>query len=247
MPKLHEIIAVGVGKKGEVEKAITDSYHILQKSDLFDAVQKTYRPAFEDGEKLPAEKKNAQQNLATLVKDVCGKWTSLFDITLTMDAGNQLARGDIEVDGGLVIKDVPVPTLLFLEKQLENMKAFVEKLPVPDPAEVWKADATQGLLATEPTETFRTKKVQKPVVLYPATPEHPAQTQLLQEDVVAGYWTTIKYTSRMPAELKSAMLNRVSTLLDAVKVARERANATQVEKKAMGAVLVEFVFGGMAK
>ena len=153
MPKLHEIIAVGVGKKGEVEKAITDSYHLLQKGELFDGVQKTYRPAFEDGEKLPAEKKNAQHKLPAVVKGVCDKFVGLFDITLTMDAGNQLAKGDIVVEGGPTIKDVPVPTLLFLEKQLENMKAVVDKLPVPDPSEVWKADPTQGMLATEPAET----------------------------------------------------------------------------------------------
>ena len=142
------------------------------------------------------------------------------------DAGNQIAKADIEVDGVVLAKDVPVPTLLFLEKQFGDVKAFLEKIPVPDPAERWAHDSSSGLLATEPVKTGRTKKVQKPIVLFPATEQHPAQTQLITEDVLAGYWTTIRYTHRVSADKKSAALGRVGKLLDAVKVARERANST---------------------
>jgi hypothetical protein len=247
VPKLHEIIAVGTGKKGEVEKAITESYHIIQKPELFDSVHRTYRAAEDGGEQLPPERKNAQHTLGNLIQSVCERWAGLFDITLTMDAGNQIAKADIIVEDGPTIKDVPVPTLLFLEKQLDNMKAFIEKLPIPDPAEVWKPDANSGMLSTEPTETSRTKKVQKPLVLFPATDKHPAQTQLITEDVVAGFWKTIKYTSRVSTDLKSAMLGRVDKLRDAVKTARERANSVEVNKKRMGADLVSFVFGSAVK
>lgn len=247
MPKLHEVLAVGLGKKAEAEKAVTDSYHVIQKADLFDGVRKTYRPAAEDGERLPAEAKNIQHRLPDLIRAVCDKWVGLFDVTLTMDAGNQIARADVVCEGMPTLKNVPVPTLLFLEKQLDNVRAFVDKLPTPDPAEVWVRDANQNMLATAPTETYRTKKTPKVLVKYPATPEHPAQTEMVQEDVVAGYWTTIKYTTRVPADAKAAMLVRVDRLRDAVKVARERANAAEVERRTMGAELIGFVFGDAGK
>lgn len=52
-PKLCEVIAVASGKKGDVEKAVTEIYHKFQKPDLFDGLQRTYRPRTDDGESLP--------------------------------------------------------------------------------------------------------------------------------------------------------------------------------------------------
>ena len=243
MPKLHEIVAVVTGKKGEVERAVTDAYHVLQKGDLFDEIVKTYAPAEENGEALPAERKIAQRDLKAVIAETAARWSDLFDITLTMDAGNQLAKGDIVVDGVTLLAGVPVPTLLFLQKQLENVKAFVDKLPTPDPAEVWRIDPNQSKLAAEPTRTFRTKKVQKPIVIVPATEQDPAQVTVLTEDVVAGYWTTAKYTTRMAAAEKATIAARAEALLDAVKVAREQANAQEVTRRAMGPALLGYVFG----
>lgn len=245
MPKQHELVAILSGKKAEVQKFVTDGYHNLQKGDLFDGLRRTYQPVDEGGELLPPESKNPQLVLAKVVDDARDKWRALFDITLMVDLGNQIAKADVEVDGKVVARDVPVPTLLFLEKQLADVKAFVEKLPTPDPAERWTQDANTGMLSTEPTKTGRTKKVQKPIVLFPATPEHPAQTQLITEDVLAGYWTTIKYTNRVAADKKAVALDRVGRLLDAVKTAREKANTADVPKREVGAAVLGFVFDAL--
>lgn len=242
MSKLHEIVAVATGKKAEAQKLVTDAYHTLQKPDVFDGLRKTYRPIDEGGEMLPPESKNPQANLGKIVEGAKEKWRELFDLTFQLDVGNQIAKADVEVDGKVLAKDLPVPTLLFLEKQLTDVRLFLEKLPIPDPAERWTPNANTGGLSTEPIQTGRTKKVQKALVLYPATEQHPAQTQLVTEDVLAGYWTTIKYTDRVQADKKSEAMARVSRLIDAVKVARERANATEVTKREMGGALLDFVF-----
>jgi hypothetical protein len=242
-PKLCEIIAVVSGKKGEVEKAVTEKYHLFQKGDLFDGISRSYRPRQEGGEALPSEQKQPQLRAKDLAADAVGRWTELFDLTLTLDHGNAVARGEITIGDNVIAIDVPVPTLLFLEKQLENVKAFLSKLPVPDPAEVWTYDGQQDMLATGGRETARTKKTQKPLVLFPATKEHPAQTQLITEDELAGYWTQTLFTTRIPAQVKNEMLERVGKLLDAVKTARERANASEVDKKRIGGALLNYVFG----
>ncbi len=248
MPKQHEILAVGLGKKAEAERVMTDAYHLIKKEELFDGFRKTYRPLDEvTGEKLASEVKNAQHRLPEVVSTVAKKLVELFDVTLTMDVGNQIAKAAVDVEGGPKFADIPVPTLLFLEKQLENLKTFVQTLPTPDAAEVWHQDVNQGLLATHPTDSHRTKKTQRAIVRYPATVEHPAQTEMISEDVLAGYWTTIKYTSRVPANVKAKMLERVVQLQDAVKVARERANSVEVTRRKVGDDMLAFVFGDYLK
>jgi hypothetical protein len=243
MPKLNEIIAIASGRKGDVQKAVTDAYHKIQKEGLFDGLSRSYKPRTEDGERLPPEQKFPQLRVRDLIADASARWADLFDVTLTLDQGNCLAKADIVVDEQVLAKDVPVTTLLFLEKQLAEVRTFVGKLPVPDPSERWHYDSGQDALATEPSQTARTKKVQKPIVLYDATEHHPAQTQLITEDVIVGDWTQILYTARVPAQEKNAMLERVDKLQDAVKIARERANGIEVQKKKCGEALLGFVFG----
>jgi hypothetical protein len=108
-----------------------------------------------------------------LIKDATDAWTGLFDITLTQDHGNCRARADVTVDGTVIVRDVPVTTLLFLEKQLHEVATFVSKLPVPDPAHKWKYDQRLDCLATPPTQTVRTKKMPRAFVKYEATKEQP--------------------------------------------------------------------------
>ena len=244
MPKLCELVAVFSGKKAETEAFVTNIYHRVQKGDLYDGMRKTYAPVDEGGEVLPPESKNAQANLKADITSAVNRWAELIDLTASVDAGNQLAKADIVVGEKVLAKDVPVPTLLFLEKQLTSVKTFVEKIPVPDPSERWTYDPNTSQLTTEPRKTSRTKKQQRPLVMYDATPEHPAQTQLVTEDVLAGYWTTTHFTTRLPADDKAEMLARVETLLDAVKTAKERANSTAVTNKVIGAELLNFVFAG---
>lgn len=245
MSKLHEIIAVASGKKGEVEKEITEVYKQIQKPDLFDGIQRTYRPIAEDGEKLPAERKNVQLKTDAVIAEVVQKWTDLFDVTLTLDAGNQIAKGDVTVNGGAaIIEGVPVPTLLFLEKHLKDVKTFIEKLPTPDPSEQWVHDPNSGSLVTPPVDTARTKKSARAIVKYPATEQHPAQTEMIVEDILAGYWTTVKQTTKISADKKEAMLRRASAMIDAVKTARERANSVEVEQRKMGSAVLSYIFGG---
>jgi hypothetical protein len=246
-PKLNEIIAITTGRKGEVQKAVTAVYHQVQKEALFDGLARSYRPRTEDGEKLPPENKAIQLRAKEVIAQVNAAWRDLFDVTLTLDVGNCRARADVVVDDQVLVKDVPVTTLLFLEKQLGEVATFIAKLPTPDPAEVWHFDGQHDCLATEPFQSARTKKVQKPIVLYDATEEHPAQTQLITEDVIVGDWTQILFTARLPAQERNAMVERVRKLLDAVKVARERANGIEVDKQKCGEALLGYVFGAFAR
>lgn len=244
-PKLCEIIAVASGKKGEAQKAVTDLYHKLQKADLFDGLHRSYKPRSDDGEKLPPESKHPQLKVADCIAEAVAGWSDLFDVTLTLDSGNCLARGTVEA-GAAKFTDLPVTTLLFLEKQLADVKTFVSKLPTLDPASTWTADPATDSYRTEPHSTARTKKVQKAIVLYDATDKHPAQTQLITEDVIAGDWTQVNYSTRLSAREKNEMLARVEELITGVKTARERANGIEVDKRQIGRDMLRHVFGKYA-
>src|SRR6185295_19181249 len=107
---------------------------------------------------------------------------------------NCFAKADVIVDGTVVLSDVPVTTLLFLERKLVDLHTFIVKLPVLDPAERWSYSPDVGAYASAPSETIRSKKVMRNWVRAEATEKHPAQVDVYNEDVPEGTWTTVKYS-----------------------------------------------------
>lgn len=244
MPKLNQINALVTGRKSDTEKTVTEIYKLLQKDGLFDGRNRTYKPHDEEnGERLPSEVQRVQQKATDLIAQATTKWTELFDLTLTQDTANQSAKADVTVDGKVILKDVPVTTLLFLEKQLNDVETFVSKLPTPDPSEEWEFDPNTDQLKTRPMTTMRTKKVPRNHVKAEATKEHPAQVEVYYEDIQVGTWTQILYTGRVSAQERNGMLQRVKKLKDAVKLAREQANLLDVQERKIGSDVFRFVFG----
>lgn len=242
MAKLNQIIAVTTGKKSRAVKEFTELHKELQKHELLLGISRTYQPIEENGEQLPPESKQVQVKVSDKLKQAREVLSDLFDVVLTQDAANCEAKADIVVEGRTIAKDVPVTHLLFIEKQLTDLHTFIEKLPTLDTAEEWTFDKNKDFYATAPTRTVRTKKVSKPVVLHPPTKEHPAQTQLVQEDVTVGYWATVKFSGAIPAKDRNEMLARVNRLSEAVKFARELANGIEVKDRKIAKPLFDYLF-----
>ena len=243
MPKLNQINAIVTSRKGEAEKTVTEMYKLIQKEQLFAGRERTYRPLDEiNGQKLPPESQKVQQCADELIKQAVAKWTELWNLVLTQDTGNQHAKADIIVDGKAIMSNVPVTTLLFLDKQVNDLETFVNKLPTPDPAEEWSHDPNSGLLRSKATESIRTSKEPTVVVKYAATKEHPAQTELIYKDVAVGTWTQILYSGSIQADKKNAVLARIKKLQDAIKIAREQANLHEVDRQKAGEPLMAYVF-----
>ena len=243
MPKLNQINALVTGRKTEAEKAVTDIYKILQHPNLFEGMKRTYSPFDEDqGEKLPPEETKVQQRVGQLVSQAQIKWSDLWNLTATQDAGNQLAKADIVIDNVKILADVPVTTLLFLEKQVKDLEAFIAKLPTPAIDETWTYDSAIGMLRSNPSGSNRTKKVPQAFQKAPATDKHPAQVEFFYEDVAVGRWDTVKFSGAMPADRKQFRLDRVHQLRDAIKVAREEANSIEVKPVKIADAIFHFVF-----
>jgi hypothetical protein len=243
MPKLNQIIAIAAGKKSQAHKAITEAYQNLQKTGQLEGISRTYKPKDDEGEQLPPEKKLVQFTVRDSIRGVVATLTELFDVVATQDFANCQARAKVAVDNVTVLKDVPVTTLLFLEKQLVDLHTFVEKLPTLDPGEAWSYNPDVDHYASESYQTTKTKKVLKNHVKAEATKEHPAQVETYTEDVIVGYWTTVKFSGAIPARERNEILDRVRKLQEAVKSAREEANGMEVELKKIGSAVWQYVFG----
>ncbi|HEX5083417.1 MAG TPA: hypothetical protein VFY40_15335 [Blastocatellia bacterium] len=241
MPKLNQIVAIEKGVKSRVYGEITEMHKLSQKPDLFSGFSKQYRKKDEDGEDYPPEQKRVQILANEQLSNAARLLTELFDVTATKDWANCRAVADVEVDGNVLIAGAPVPYLLFLEKQISDLHTLVEELPTLDEADDWVKHDGAGFYKTTPIATHRTRKVQRPIVLYDATKEHPAQTQLIVEDVVVGYWDTVKHSGALPAPRKKELLGRIEKLSQAVKFAREKANATDAEMVSVGKPIFDYL------
>lgn len=244
MQKLNQVIAVSKSVKTRVNKTVDEIYKQVQKPALFDGFSKTYQPLDEDGDVFPPEQRRVQMVAKDVIAQIADAMGELFDVEATKDNANCNAKSDVMVDGEVVLKQVPVTHLLFLEKQLTDFHTIVGKIPALDSADDWRMDSSSSLYRTEPSKTTKTKKVPKPIVLYPATPEHPAQTQMVAEDINIGHWENTKFSGAMPEPQKKALLSRIEKLRTAVKYAREAANSVDAAPLLEGSKVFSWLLAG---
>jgi hypothetical protein len=246
MTKLNQIISVEKGIKTKVYDKITKDHKLLQRKELFTGHSRRYTPKDDDptsptGEQLPPENKRVQAKAEEICRSTARSLTELLDISAARDWGNLEARGNIVVDGKVIIPSCPVTYLLFLEKQLADIHTFFKKLPTLDPSENWHYDPAQDLWAADETNSVRTKKVSRALVLYEATKEHPAQVKEVTEDILAGTWTTKKYSSALPVSRVNELVSKVEKLQKAVKFAREEANMIEPSLPKVGESIFDFL------
>lgn len=244
--KLNQVLAVGEGVKTRVQKEVSQAYQVLGKPAPFSGLIRTYRPKDEEGEELPSESTLVQLTVEDLIGVVTANLTDLFDITATKEWTNTTARADVKLDDGTVIlSSVPVTYLLFLEKQLTDLHTFVSSLPILDPSQRWEIDESMGtgVWRSEVKETHKTSKVPRAFVKYEATEQHPAQVDVVHEDVIQGFWSATNYSGAIRAARRQELVDRVRRLQRAVKFAREEANNIDADQQHPAGAIFGFVFG----
>lgn len=241
--KLNQIIAVEKGVKSKAQQDLAAAQHNLQKPALLAGISRTYQAKDEEGEQLPPESTRVQVRAEDVLRETAKTLTRLFDVTATKDWANCTARADVTVDGRVLVSEAPVSYLLFLEKQLADINAFVRKLPVLDASEAWTLDPSTDDWKTDPVRTLRTKKVPRNHVKAEATDKHPAQVDVYYEDIPVGYWTTVKFSGALTARRVNELLERVEKLQQAVKFAREEANGAEVVDQRVGDAVFGYLFG----
>lgn len=240
--KLHQLLPIIQKTKAAATKAKTAVYHIVQKRELFEGLSRSYTPVDDAGYVYPSESKVLQMRATQCVEEFAKANEALFNDCASQDWSNRNAIADLEVDGRSLLRDVPVTYLLFLEKQIADIKTFVSSLPIQDISEEWIYDTSRDCFVSAPKQTTKTKKINKPVVLYEATKEHPAQVQLAAEDVIEGTWTAIKFTGALPQSQVNELMQRVEKLERAIAKAREAANQVEVEQQSVATPIFSYLF-----
>lgn len=249
MTRLHKILALREGEKTTKSKALTALHRRSQRGELYEGLTRTYRSHAEDGDKLPDENKNIQVNAATVLNGLVAAVARDWDLMATIDGGNQDAKADVKVPTGdgdttrTILSDVPVQFLLYLARELDDVKKFIQELPTLDPAVRWTYDESVAAYVADPVETARTKKVLQNHVKYEATDRHPAQVETFTTDVVEGTWTLLRRSGALSLERKAELLQRVHVLQQAVRAAREDAADTEITDLPVSRPIFDYILG----
>lgn len=249
--KLHELLAVEGQLKGQAEKTRTGlTATFSNKRHLFEEKVTVFTPVAEGGTPKREQQSDIETTVPVELAWIADIWAKALDVSVQVQDACTTARADVVLDDGTVLMTaVPVLALLELEKRVGEMKGLAEAIPTLDPAKGFRPDAGRGAgyyMAREVSKN-RTAKEQRPLVLYPATPEHPAQTQLITQDVVTGTITEQEWSGLITPAQKAEIITRAEELHRAVKQARVRAAQVAVPKAwADGSKLLRYVFFGTA-
>lgn len=242
MTKLNQVLAIEKDAGNKRFRLINAAYKTLQKPAAFQGLARTYAPLNEDDQDtFPPETTVVQYRAEELFNDILAVCGEHFDVVATRDFGNTVGKANVVVGEEVVLHDVPVTTLLFLEKQLVDLRTLIATLPTLPVNEQWKWDGVQGIYRTEETVKTRTKKVPRNHVKSPATDKHPAQVDVYHEDIPVGRWTSTSFSGAMEPRRVAALLERADALLRAVKMAREEANSYEIPDVKIGEAIIDYL------
>jgi hypothetical protein len=248
MASLHQVLAVEGNLKNQADATRKDLLNTFDKKrHHFSRKLVTFTPAEADAESVTEEQSELTTTVYQELDWIKPILARALDASFQVAKANTQAFADVKLeDGTPLIDNVPATALLELEKRVQELHDFVAAIPTLDPSKGFRLDTSEKAgvhVAREEVKT-RTKKAQRAIVLYPATEQHPAQTQLISEDIPVGKVKTQEWSGLITVKEKGDMLERVETLRRAVKSARARANERPVDTDdKIGARLLEFVFG----
>lgn len=256
-PHLHELLAVEQEKKGNSERSRNQTVEAFRaKHNHFTGIRRTFKPFAVDEEKgeVAGERLEAETRLVTTVAEELDSFFStvgsVINTSLKIDDANTRALADIVVDDVVIAENVPATFLLQLEKRLREIRSVLKEIPTFDPVRIWSVDPgadKKNVLRAEPVVTIRKQRARKYNVMYEATKEHPAQIDVMEVDEPVGEIRSYEWTGMISPGKKTALLDQLDILLNAVKQARSRANSVEVDTtKNVAGKLFEFLLKPLA-
>lgn len=243
MTRLNQIIAIEKDTRTRSENAAALVYHQLQKPEPLTGIRQDYEPTDAEGEIQPSKGNLVQLTVEGSLRTIARQTARVLDLTGAKERTNQEATADVMLGEQVFIEKAPVTLLLALQRQLEEELVQIRRLPTHDPKHTWHSFDGRGVYESDPIVTKSTKRVMKNHVKAVATDRHPEQVETYTEDTTVGLWTTKHYTGSVSVAAKADMLDRVITLIEAVKFAREQANMTQVVDFPVGSKIMTYLYG----
>lgn len=250
MSKLHELLAVEETVAQAAEKLLGETNQKFKHStEFFTGYVKTLERLGDTAEDKAIENagratKELPTTIGATLDYVFPFVNKALDVKLRKHLTNQVARADIELDGTVVMGDVPVDFLLDLEKMLPKWRAMYAEMPTIDPSRKWEVERA-GVHRSQAADKTQTAKVLYPVVLAEATDKHPAQVKEASREDVVGTFKQVDFSGAATAQQKADALALCDKLITAVKQARMRANSVEVQSPADGAEKITELFRGV--
>lgn len=246
--KLHELLAVDSNLKVQADKTRTELRKTFtDKRHLFTEKKIVSTPLQEGAQQQIEVQSEIQTTVSKELEWFGGHLAKSIDVSYQIGVANQQAVADVVLEGGVVLlKAVPATVLLELEKRVKDAMDLIQAVPTLDPAKGFTPDEARGkgLFRARDINKVRTQKIQKPLVLFPATPEHPAQTQLVSVDEPVAKVEEQEWSSCITVAAKADLYDRAESVLRAIRTARARANDTSVDQNLkIGATLTKAIFG----
>lgn len=248
--KLHQLLAVEPDIKGLEEKVRKEAIKTFKdKTSHFDGLVQEFKSNEENGTDVIDEQKHVVTTVSSKLKYTQKSIIKLLDFTYQKELANTNAKADLvienkEGDPTIIAKDIPATVLLNFESRLKDIRSIYDAIPTCDPSKVWKENPSEtDQYITDIEKKFRTRKTPKVIVKYEATKEHPAQTELINVDNIIGEIQITHKSGRMTPADKSKLLEKIDTLIQATKQARQRANDVEVDAVKIGKEIFNYIHG----
>lgn len=242
---LGHVLALQDDKRKTVTRILAGIDDTLSNPTRLEGLTGEYTPKDDEGEPLPPEDQRVQATVTEMIQALRGPLGALFDVTAARDFTNGSGRvaADIVLDNGdVLVSGAPVPYLLWLVKQLDDLQTFVLRLPTHSLNTEWQLVQGRGVYQSLPELRVRSVKHHEIIRIAEATAHHPAQAQVVGKDVIVGTWTRFKHHGGLPVARKEQILRRIASLRTAVEAARAVANRTEADEPLVGERLLSYVF-----
>lgn len=250
MGKLFEILAVEADVENKVKTIMQEAMTTFQKRSehfvgsirtlkMFDAERQNEEAGFEERKDI----------VTTVQKKLDYTWESIikyYDVIAQKEVGNQSTHADVIINGEVILSNMPATLLLGLESRLKKVREMYLTIPTLAPGTEWVSDESIGegvFRAKYPEIRHRTEKTVEHKIIVQPTKEHPAQVEKWTSSVPVGNFTTDRWCGMISPAKKSQLLDRIDTLIEAVKQARQRANEVQLENVKVGEIIKNFIHG----
>lgn len=247
--KLHEILALEHDRKNSANLSIGETIKRFNKnSTSFDGMVKKYIALEEDAEQIPDESKEMVSTVKDTILSAMQPVIVAIDATLSKEETNSsgIAKAELKVDD-VSFGEISATSLLALETHLNKILTVYKAIPTLDTTIKWHLDDKNDYYRTNSEVKFRTIKRPKVIVKYEATEKHPAQTEILNLDFQVGKYETTYFSGRLTPNQKNLLVEKVEKLIEAVKIARAKANNVDVKKCTIAKNIFDYIHKDILK
>lgn len=248
MSKLHELLAVDSKVKSQAATIIGETHQeFSNRPNHFTEQQVVFKPNEEGAEDIPegghSMASTVRKRLEYTFRHIC----KMMDVDFNIESSNQMAKADVVIGGTKIVEDAPATWLLHCEKRLSEVINLLKKAPSLDVSKRWEKVTNEfGDIhrVVDDDIRIRTKKVTKSITMAEATEHHPAQCQLVSEDIPIGKVVTKFSSGQLSSAEKADIIDRAERLLRAVKKARSKANNTDATNRKVSKTFFDFILDG---